>query len=135
MSWYVFFVCLFYCFIWMYRFLWVALLIINPCSNAIAAMTFANYILQSLYPTCSPPENAIRLIAAIIISKFQKFRIMIYHIVNETKNCQFIKFQYHIILNYVKRFWNLMHPISYDKKWTKICLANQEKKFVCFFTF
>ncbi|KAH9421678.1 Y+L amino acid transporter 2 [Dermatophagoides pteronyssinus] len=50
-----------------FLFLWVSILIIQPAGNAIAAMTFANYILQSLYPTCSPPENAIRLIAAIII--------------------------------------------------------------------
>ncbi|KAF7491845.1 Large neutral amino acids transporter small subunit 2 [Sarcoptes scabiei] len=50
-----------------FLFLWVALLIINPCSNAIAAMTFANYILQSLYPVCEPPPNAVRLIAASVI--------------------------------------------------------------------
>ncbi|KAH7642345.1 large neutral amino acids transporter small subunit 1 [Dermatophagoides farinae] len=50
-----------------FLFLWVALLIINPCSNAIAAMTFANYILQSIYPVCAPPPNAVRLIAASVI--------------------------------------------------------------------
>lgn len=50
-----------------FLFLWVSLLIIQPAGNAIAAMTFANYILQSLYPTCVPPANAIRLIAAIVI--------------------------------------------------------------------
>lgn len=58
-----------------HRFLWVALLIINPCSNAIAAMTFANYILQAIYPICSDlPPNAIRLIAALVISKHPRSR-------------------------------------------------------------
>lgn len=33
-------------------------------------MTFANYILQLMYPTCEPPANAIRLIATIIIRMF-----------------------------------------------------------------
>ncbi|KAH7636579.1 Y+L amino acid transporter 2 [Dermatophagoides farinae] len=50
-----------------FLFLWVSILIIQPAGNAIAAMTFANYILQSIYPTCSPPANAVRLIAAIVI--------------------------------------------------------------------
>lgn len=52
-----------------FLYLWVALLIIMPCGNAIAALTFANYILQPLYPTCTPPENAVRLIAALVICK------------------------------------------------------------------
>src|SRR5699024_10773627 len=53
------------------RFLWVALLIINPCSNAIAAMTFANYILEAILSNCTEPSpNAVRLIAAAVIRKF-----------------------------------------------------------------
>ncbi|XP_054165298.1 Y+L amino acid transporter 2-like [Oppia nitens] len=50
-----------------FLFLWVALLIIMPCGNAIAALTFANYILQPIFPTCEPPANAVRLIAAAVI--------------------------------------------------------------------
>lgn len=50
-----------------FLFLWVALFIIMPCGNAIAALTFANYILVPFYPTCTPPDNAVRLIAALCI--------------------------------------------------------------------
>lgn len=49
-----------------FLFLWVAMFIIMPAGNAIAAITFANYLLQPLYD-CSPPDNAVRLIAASAI--------------------------------------------------------------------
>lgn len=50
-----------------FLFLWVCLLIIQPTSNAIAGLTFANYILQPLFDSCKPPEDVARLIAALII--------------------------------------------------------------------
>lgn len=50
-----------------FLFLWVALLIIQPTSNAIAGITFANYILEPMYAGCSPPDNAVRLVAAVVI--------------------------------------------------------------------
>lgn len=50
-----------------FLFLWVALLIIQPTSNAIAGITFANYILEPIYAGCSPPDNAVRLVAAVVI--------------------------------------------------------------------
>lgn len=51
-----------------YLFIWVLVLIIMPCSNAISALTFANYCLQPLYePNFKPPEEAIRLLAAAIL--------------------------------------------------------------------
>ncbi|XP_076333155.1 Y+L amino acid transporter 2-like [Tachypleus tridentatus] len=50
-----------------FLFLWVALLIIMPTGNAIAALTFANYILEPFYPHCTPPANCVRLIAASVI--------------------------------------------------------------------
>ncbi|KAL7648920.1 UNVERIFIED_CONTAM: hypothetical protein RMT77_000855 [Armadillidium vulgare] len=51
-----------------FLFLWVALVIIMPTGNTVVALTFANYILQPLFPGCDqPPDVAVRLIAAIVI--------------------------------------------------------------------
>lgn len=53
-----------------FLFLWVALLIIQPTSNAIAGITFANYILEPIYSGCTPPDNAVRLVAAVVICEY-----------------------------------------------------------------
>jgi amino acid transporter len=51
-----------------YLYIWVLVLIIVPCSNAISALTFANYCLQPLFePNITPPEEAIRLLALAIL--------------------------------------------------------------------
>ncbi|XP_013383974.2 putative L-type amino acid transporter 1-like protein MLAS, partial [Lingula anatina] len=47
--------------------LWVNLIIIRPTAQAIVALTFANYILQPFFPTCVPPDVAVRLLAAMCI--------------------------------------------------------------------
>ncbi|KAL0274072.1 UNVERIFIED_CONTAM: hypothetical protein PYX00_006587 [Menopon gallinae] len=49
-----------------FLYLWVALFIIVPTGNAITALTFAQYILQPIWPSCTPPLAAVRLIAALI---------------------------------------------------------------------
>lgn len=51
-----------------FLFLWVALFIIIPAGNAVAALTFATYVLQPLFD-CTIPENALRLVAALAICK------------------------------------------------------------------
>lgn len=50
--------------------LWVECVIVRPCSQAIVAMTFGIYILKPFYPDCEPPSNAVRLLAAVCISKY-----------------------------------------------------------------
>jgi hypothetical protein len=51
-------------------YLWVALLVLVPTGNAITALTFAQYILQPAWPTCEPPYEAVRLLAAVITCKY-----------------------------------------------------------------
>lgn len=52
-----------------FLYLWVFMLIIGPAGSAIAALTFANYVLEPFFPYCAIPQNAIRIIAALIICK------------------------------------------------------------------
>ncbi|ERL87094.1 hypothetical protein D910_04494 [Dendroctonus ponderosae] len=44
--------------------LWIAILIIRPTTQAIVAITFAEYAAKPFFPECKPPDNAIRLLAA-----------------------------------------------------------------------
>jgi len=53
-----------------FLFLWVAIVVIMPSGNAVGSLTFAYYILQPIFPTCEPPESAVRLIAALAIGEF-----------------------------------------------------------------
>jgi len=45
-------------------FVWAQLLITIPTSNAIAALKFADYILQPIYQTCEAPDVSRVLMAA-----------------------------------------------------------------------
>lgn len=49
-----------------FLYLWVGLLVLVPTGNAITALTFAQYILQQLWPVCQPPYEAVRLLAALV---------------------------------------------------------------------
>jgi amino acid transporter len=52
-----------------FLYLWVALVVIIPCGNAIGALTFASYVLEPVFP-CGPPKSAVSLLAALCISKY-----------------------------------------------------------------
>ncbi|XP_058812417.1 Y+L amino acid transporter 2 [Topomyia yanbarensis] len=47
--------------------LWMALLIIRPTTQAIVALTFAQYAVKPFFPDCEPPDNAVRLLAAVCL--------------------------------------------------------------------
>lgn len=51
-----------------YLYIWVLVIIVMPCSNAINALNFANYCLQPLYETnYTPPGEAKQLLALAIL--------------------------------------------------------------------
>jgi len=53
--------------------LWIESMIVRPCIIAIVALTFANYVIEPLFPTCEQPDSAVRLLAAICISEFLQY--------------------------------------------------------------
>jgi len=58
--------------------LWVECMIVRPCSTAVVALTFANYVVEPLFPTCAQPELAVRLLAAMAICEFVSLLILLY---------------------------------------------------------
>lgn len=58
-----------------FLYLWAALLIIIPASNAIMALTFSYYILQPIWGTCDPSDSAVRLLAAFAIGMHYHFSL------------------------------------------------------------
>ncbi|KAK2166211.1 hypothetical protein NP493_1331g00000 [Ridgeia piscesae] len=53
--------------------LWVEVMVVRPCSQAIVALTFATYIIDPIFPDCPKPEIATRLLAALCICKYYCF--------------------------------------------------------------
>ncbi|CAM9257969.1 unnamed protein product, partial [Lampetra fluviatilis] len=47
--------------------LWIALLVIYPTNQAVIALTFANYVLQPLFPSCPGPDVGLSLLAALCL--------------------------------------------------------------------
>eukprot|EP00092_Neocalanus_flemingeri_P034195 GFUD01037191.1.p1 GENE.GFUD01037191.1~~GFUD01037191.1.p1 ORF type:complete len:475 (+),score=140.40 GFUD01037191.1:241-1665(+) len=51
-----------------FLYLWDAVFIFVPTTNAIMGLTVANYLAKPLFPDCDPPDIALRLIAAACIT-------------------------------------------------------------------
>lgn len=54
--------------------LWVECMIVRPCSQAIVALTFAYYVIEPLFPDCTQPDDAVRLLAAVCIREYPNSR-------------------------------------------------------------
>ncbi|GBN46478.1 Y+L amino acid transporter 2 [Araneus ventricosus] len=52
-----------------FMYLWAQMVVLTPVSLAIASLTFANYILTPLFPSCIVPVNAVRFLAALPMCK------------------------------------------------------------------
>jgi L-type amino acid transporter 5 len=50
--------------------LWVNLSVLRPTTQAMVALTFAQYAVKPYVLDCSPPENAVRLLAAVCLCKY-----------------------------------------------------------------
>ncbi|XP_073534969.1 Y+L amino acid transporter 2-like [Phyllobates terribilis] len=48
--------------------LWTNMLIIYPASQAILAVTFAQYMLEPFFPTCSLPQSAVYLLSVVCVA-------------------------------------------------------------------
>ena len=50
-----------------FLYLWDAMLIFVPTTNAIMGLTFARYVIQPFFPNCAAPDDAVRMLAAATI--------------------------------------------------------------------
>lgn len=50
-----------------FLYLWDAMLIFVPTTNAIMGLTFASYVIEPFFPNCDAPHSAVRMIAAVTI--------------------------------------------------------------------
>lgn len=53
-----------------FLYIWMTVIVHGPMVLAIAALTFAQYCLQPLWPQCNPPVELIRLLAALVVCEY-----------------------------------------------------------------
>ena len=53
--------------------LWAECLIVRPCTITIVALTFSTYATKPFFPDCDPPEDSVKLLAAVCICKWYFF--------------------------------------------------------------
>ena len=53
--------------------LWAECLVVRPCTITIVALTFAKYISKPFFPECDPPDESVRMLAAICICKISLY--------------------------------------------------------------
>lgn len=63
-----------------FLFVWAQLIIVIPTANAVAALTFSDYLLQPIYSNCEIPNLVRVCIAASAVSKFNYFYYFRYNI-------------------------------------------------------
>ena len=49
--------------------LWAECIVVRPCTITIVALTFSTYAAKPFFPECQPPDEAIRILAAVCICK------------------------------------------------------------------
>ncbi|CAH1997380.1 unnamed protein product [Acanthoscelides obtectus] len=47
--------------------LWIECMIVRPCSQAIVALTFSEYVMKPFFQECDPPDSAARMLAVCCI--------------------------------------------------------------------
>ena len=50
--------------------LWAECLIVRPCTITIVALTFAKYSVKLIFPECEPPDESVRILAAVCICEY-----------------------------------------------------------------
>ena len=55
--------------------LWAECLIVRPCTITIVALTFAKYSVKLIFPECEPPDDSVRMLAAVCICEIILSRI------------------------------------------------------------
>ena len=53
-----------------YLFAWTSTIVIDPASNAIIALVFAEYVSKPFFLDCSPPQELVKLLACACLGKF-----------------------------------------------------------------